>query len=318
MKKRLRTAVIGVGKMGANHARVYTDMDGCDLVGVYDADRGRARSLADQLKCTAFQTLTSLYRAELDAVTVAVPTSLHADAVVDAFANGLNVLVEKPIASTLDEAEGMIEAAEAAGKALMVGHIERFNPAVLAVKDSVAPEDIISINIVRVGPRPPRIKDAGVIIDMAVHDIDLVLYLTGQPVEAVHCVASSHFDLFEDTASILLRMAGGASAQITANWITPYKAREIQVITAEKLLRANLLTQHLQEASRYEGDDMSYLVRDRYVRHREPLRSQLQAFLDCVRNDATPPISGEDGLRVLDVAIQAVSQKQITPLRVAS
>jgi len=318
MEKRLRTGVIGVGKMGANHARVYHELDGCDLVGVYDADRGRARQLAKALGCRAFPTLTGLYHAGLDAVSVAVPTSLHAEVVVDAFTNGLHILVEKPIASSLEEAAFMIDAAEKANRTFMVGHIERFNPAVLAVKEAVAPDDIISVNVVRVGPRPPRIKDAGVIIDMAVHDIDLVHYLTEKHVEAVHCVSSSHFDVFEDTASILLRMAGGASAQITANWITPYKAREIQVVTAEKLLRANLLTQHVQESSRFDGDDMSYVVRDMYVRHREPLRSQLQAFLGAVRGGMAPPITGEDGRRVLDVAIQAVSQKQITPLRVAS
>lgn len=313
----IKTGVVGVGSMGAHHARVYAELDESELVGVCDLSRERTAEVTRSLGCRGFHDPEDLLRAGVEAVTVAVPTSQHAAVAGWFLERGVDVLVEKPIAPTVAEAESLIARARAHERVLMVGHIERFNPAVQAIKAAVAPEDIISINIMRVGPRPPRIKDAGVIIDMAVHDIDLVHHLTEQRVEEVFCVTSSHFDLYEDTASILLRTVGGASAQLTANWITPYKAREIQVVTAERLVRANLLTQHVQEASRYENDSQSYLVHDIYVRHREPLRSQLEAFLDAVRTRTHPPVSGEDGLRVLEVALRAAAYKRNAAVQAA-
>ncbi len=317
MERKIKTGVVGVGNMGAHHARVYAALDGSELVGIYDADEARAGEVAARLGCRAFASLSDFLGAGIEAASVAVPTSLHGDVAGVMLAQGVDVLVEKPIAATLAEADAMIRTALHHERVLMVGHIERFNPAIQAIKASVAPDEIISINIVRVGPRPPRIKDAGVIIDMAVHDIDLVHHLTEQRIEEVYCVTASHFDPYEDTASILLRTEGGASAQLTANWITPYKAREIQVVTAERLVRANLLTQHVQEASRYGEDSRSYLVHDVYVRHCEPLKSQLEAFLEAVRHRTVPPVTGEDGRRVLDVAVRAASYKRGTTVQAA-
>lgn len=318
MRKVIRTGVIGIGKMGANHARIYATMPGSHLVGIYDPDLARARACAEACGCTAFDTVEALIAAGVEAVSVAVPTSKHRDVVCHVLALGAHVLVEKPIASTVEEAEEMIRTAGRRGRLLMVGHIERFNPAITAIRDSVGSEEIITINIVRVGPRPPRIKDAGVIIDLAVHDIDLVRYLTGQQVTDVYCVSSAHGDVYEDTASILLRTERGVSAQLTVNWITPYKAREIQVITPNRLVRANLLTQHVQSASRYSAEDGSYLVHDLYVPYQEPLRAQLAAFLDAVRRGEAPPVTGEDGLRTLEVALRAAACRTDSILRCAS
>jgi hypothetical protein len=307
MKRTIRTAVIGVGSMGANHARVYAELDHCELVGVYDAAPAIAQQRAAQFHCSAFSSLEALHDAGVEAVTVAVPTTSHADVVLMALRQGLHVLVEKPIAASLAEAEHMVRVANSYRRVLMVGHVERFNPAIEAIRQAVDPAEILAINIMRVGPLPPRIRDAGVIIDLAVHDIDLVHHLTQDTVEAVYCVSSSSIARYEDAASILMRMSGGASAQITTNWVTPYKAREIQVITADKLVRANLLTQHVQACSRFSEDAGSYLVRDVYVRHQEPLRCELEAFLEAVRTGQQPPITGEDGARVLDVALRAVA-----------
>lgn len=305
----LRAGVIGLGKMGANHARVYSEMDAVDLVGVFDVEPSRARDGARKFGCRAFASLEELYGAGLDLVTVAVPTTLHADVAVHALDQGLHVLVEKPIASTREEALQMIAAAQRADRKLMVGHIERFNPAVQAIKKLVAPADIISINLVRVGPLPPRIKDAGVIIDLAVHDIDLAQYFFESRPESVYCVRSSNVTQLEDTASILLEMRPGAAAQITANWVTPYKSREIKVITPDRLIQGDLITQQVQEFSRYT--DAGYLVRDVFVRQHEPLRAELDAFVACIADGLDPAVSGQDGLDVLDVALLAGSQHDI-------
>jgi predicted dehydrogenase len=305
MTKILRTAVIGVGEMGQHHARVYAEAERCQLVGVYDADPARAGAIASCYGCGPFRTLEELFGAGLDAVSIAVPTTSHAAIAIQALERGLHVLVEKPLAATLDEALAVMRAAEASRRKLMVGHIERFNPAVQAIKAAVQPGAIISINIIRVGPLPPRIKDAGVVKDLAVHDIDLVRFLTESDVEAVHAVTSSTLARHEDSASILLRTAGGVGAQLTTNWITPFKSREIQVITADKLIKADLLTQQVKAFSRFSGHDQSYIVRDLKVRQREPLRSQLEAFLGAVAGDGPVPIGGDDGLKALAVAIQA-------------
>ncbi len=306
---KVRTAVIGLGKMGANHARVYSEMDCATLVGVFDVNRARAVEGAGTYGCRAFATLDEVFEAGVDAVTVAVPTTLHGEISIAALERGMHVLVEKPIAATREEATEMIRVARRFGRKLMVGHIERFNPAVQAIKARVSPEEIISINLMRVGPLPPRIKDAGVIIDFGVHDIDLVHFLCESQPKTVYCVRSSNLSQMEDSASILLEMRGGAAAQITANWITPYKAREIQVITAERLIKGNLITQQVQEYSRYTSD--GYVVQDVSVRRHEPLRAELASFLESIIQDGPTSVTGSDGLRALDVATQASTYRQL-------
>jgi len=309
MASKIKVAVIGVGVMGANHARVYSEMPEVELVGVFDEDSKRARAIADLNKCRMFSGLEECLQSGVEAVTVAVPSSLHKEIVVQSLRRGIHTLVEKPIAGTLEDADCILETARTSGAKLMVGHIERFNPVVQALKAMFKKGDIISINIVRVGPLPPRIKDVGVIIDLGVHDIDLVRYLTQDDIEDVYCVKSSNVVKFEDTASLMLRMKGGGSAQITTNWITPFKAREIQVIAKDKFVRGNLLTQHVQEFGRFSAEDQSYMVRDVYVKQEEPLRKELEAFANSIRNNLIPPITGLDGYEALKTAVHATLKK---------
>src|SRR5260370_39509315 len=177
-KEALRVGVVGAGVMGSNHARVLAGLPGVHLVGVADplpAHRKRATDLTD---CRTFAGLDELSAEGVQAVTIAAPTHLHREIALAAIARKIHVLVEKPIASTVEEGREIVSAAERAGVTLMVGHVERFNPAVAAIKQAISGEDILSIAITRVGPFPPRMSNVGVVIDLAVHDIYLIRWFT--------------------------------------------------------------------------------------------------------------------------------------------
>jgi predicted dehydrogenase len=316
MNEVIRTAVIGVGAMGRHHARVYREMDGTELVGVYDVDEYQASAVATANGAYAFNSIEELLVAGIDAVTIAVPTTQHADMAIRAMEAGIHVLVEKPIAGSLRDATDMMDSARLNDRLLMVGHIERFNPAIRTLSAKVAPEDVLAVNIIRVGPRPPRIKDAGVIIDLAVHDIDLAFFLTGRATDDVFAVTSSMPMEHEDTASILLRLAGGIAVQLTANWVTPYKSREVQVITQEKLFKADLINKTVQAFSRSSSGG-GYTVEDLPVLVEEPLTAELTAFVHSVRYGLPAPVSARDGIRALEVAVRATGFKHTRLQRAA-
>jgi predicted dehydrogenase len=300
----LRVGVIGAGVMGALHARVYSEMKGVRLVGVADVDPRRAEDVAARHDTRPFADHCALFDTRLDAVSVCVPTSLHMEVTLQAIDRGVSVLVEKPIAATLEEADQIINAAQRAGIALMVGHIERFNPAVTALKQAIAGHHLISLSMTRVGPIPPRVSDVGIIVDLAVHDIDLAHYITGAEFDQVVAFTAVPQSGREDTALLLFRMASGVLVQIQANWLTPYKVRRIQAAAREILVDADLLSQQVRTFGGYQLDG-SYTTRDVPVRMSEPLRAELEAFLDAVVGRAPPAVTGDDGRRALDVALRA-------------
>ncbi len=174
----LRVGVIGAGVMGSNHARVLAGLPEVTLVGIVDPlAEHRARAIA-LVGCRAFATLDELLAEGVDAVTIAAPTHLHHEIALTCIAQNVHILVEKPVASTVEEGNDIVNTARQAGVTLMVGHVERFNPAVVAIKQAISGEDILSIGITRVGPFPPRMSNVGVVIDLAVHDIDLIRWFT--------------------------------------------------------------------------------------------------------------------------------------------
>ncbi|HEX9212076.1 MAG TPA: Gfo/Idh/MocA family oxidoreductase, partial [Bradyrhizobium sp.] len=190
-KAGLRVGVIGAGVMGSNHARVLAGLPGVSLVGVVDPSPAHRARTAELASCQGFETLDQLFAAGVDAVTIAAPTHLHHEVALACIAKNIHVLVEKPIASTVAEGREIVAAAQKAGVTLMVGHVERFNPAVAAVKQAIAGEDILSIAITRVGPFPPRMSNVGVVIDLAVHDIDLIRWFTESDIVEVQPQLSS-------------------------------------------------------------------------------------------------------------------------------
>ncbi len=315
---RLKAAVIGVGSMGRNHARVYNTLSEVSLVGVADADLGIAREVAAQyggLATTDFEHLLDEQRPDL--VTIAVPTADHLAVAEAVIARGIHLLIEKPIAYSVSEGEAIIAAAEAAGVRLMVGHIERFNPAITALKAHLSAGElgrVFQIEARRQGPFPARVRDVGVVIDLAVHDLDVMRYVTGSEVVRVYAeterrIHSSH----EDLLTGLVRLADGTVGSLTVNWLTPTKIRQLDVIGEQGMFRVDYLTQDLyffENATRVSEDWPWRVLRGvsegRMIRYvvakREPLRAELESFVAAVRGEIPVPVTGADGLAALRLA----------------
>jgi UDP-N-acetylglucosamine 3-dehydrogenase len=302
----LRVGVVGVGVMGSNHARVLAEFPGVVLAGVADPDRKQAHVVGGTLGCPALSSVDELLDRGVDAVTVAAPTHFHRDIALACIERGVHVLVEKPIASTVAEGEDIIAAARRAGLTLMIGHVERFNPAVEAIADAIRDEDILSIAITRVGPFPPRMSNVGVVIDLAVHDIDLICWFTGSEITEVQPQLSNAIADREDIALLQFRTASGVLAHINTNWLTPFKARTVHVATRRKYVIGDLLTRQVTECYGFQPDG-SYSMRHLSVGHAEPLRAELMAFVKAIRDSAPPPVTGEDGVASLAIAIQCLN-----------
>jgi predicted dehydrogenase len=313
----LRVGVVGVGVMGSNHARVVSELPGVKLVGVADPDRKRCDQVARTLGCASFADADALMRQGVDAVTIAAPTHLHRDIAIDCAARGIHILVEKPIASTVEESRAVVAAARRAGVTLMVGHVERFNPAVQSIKRAIKDQDILSIAITRVGPFPPRMSNVGVVIDLAVHDIDLIRWFTDSEIVQIQPQTSSAVAEREDIALLQFRTASGVLAHINTNWLTPFKARTVHIATRDKYVIGDLLTLQVTECFGFQPDG-SYSMRHLSVGYAEPLRSELVAFVNAIRSGEPPAVTGEEAVAALEVAIRCLegrSAEAVAPPR---
>ena len=315
----IKVAVIGVGSMGRNHARVYWEMPSLDLVGVADSSEPAVTQIAKRYNTRAYTDYRCLLdEQQPDAVTIAVPTAYHLQISLDVIERGINLLIEKPIAFSIDEGNRIIQAAKTAGVKLMIGHIERFNPAVIALKQHLASGElgrVFQIDAHRQGPFPARISDVGVVIDLAVHDLDIMRYITGAEVTRVYAETERRIhSQYEDLLTGLIRLSDNSIGTLAINWLTPTKIRELYVTGECGMFRVDYLTQDLYffenvVANGQEWDNMRILRgvgEGRMIRHmiakKEPLRAEQEAFLSSVQNNAEPPVTGSDGLRALELA----------------
>jgi UDP-N-acetylglucosamine 3-dehydrogenase len=301
-----KVGVIGGGAMGQHHIRIYNEMKDVDLVGICDTDRNRAISLANSYNTTPFFDHKELLKKELDAVSVVVPTTLHYSVAMDIIDSGTHLLVEKPIADTLENADKMIHAARDSNVKLMVGHIERFNPAVAKLKeivDSGMLGKIVSISSRRVGPFNPRIRDVGIIMDLGVHDIDVISYIYGKKINEVYTIAGKDIHSFEDHASILLRCDSNLSGMVETNWLTPHKIRNLTAIG----LKGVAYLDYIKQTVELHDEDW---IQTAKVEQKEPLKNELEHFINAVKND-TPIISnGETSRHALEAAMAAIESYQ--------
>lgn len=317
----MNVAVIGAGAIGKHHARVFSAMAGARLVAVCDANEGTAADVAQKHGATPYADHTTMLEKERPrAVSIAVPTPLHRSIALDALARGCDILIEKPIAMTEAEAREILDASKAAGRRVMVGHVERFNPAVIALKERLRRNDvgkILHMEARRQGPFPERMQgDIGVVVDLAVHDIDIMRFVTGDEVERVYGETMSCIEgKGTDVLSGLVRMRSGIIGTLNINWVTPTKIREFSVIGEKGMIAVNYLTQELtffENASANSGTwepldilrgvSEGHMVRDAIVRH-EPLAAELEAFIAALRDGRDMPVSGEDGIIALRIAL---------------
>jgi UDP-N-acetylglucosamine 3-dehydrogenase len=320
--QKLRVAVIGVGAMGRNHARVYSELPDVELVGAVDSFVATAQSVAMRYGCAAYTDYQRMLDEKRpDAVSVAVPTVYHLEVAQHLASRGIHLLIEKPIAFSVEEGQQIIHAAEKAGVCLAIGHVERFNPAVIALKDRLAQGElgrIFQMDARRQGPFPARVNDVGVVIDLAVHDLDIMRYVSGADIIRVYAeterrIHSTH----EDMVSGLVRLDNGAVGTLTINWLTPTKIRELWVTGERGMFRVDYLTQDLYffenaivgESGWETLQHLRGVSEGRMIRHvvnkKEPLRAELDAFLASVRGERPVAVTGADGLRALQLA-QAV------------
>ncbi|MBZ6495748.1 Gfo/Idh/MocA family protein [Natrinema longum] len=299
----IRAGVVGVGSMGENHARVYDELPTVDLVGVSDRDDEIADRVADAFDTESLPFETLLERCE--AVTVAVPTAAHADVVSTCLEAGVHVLVEKPIAETVDQGERLAEQAREAGLVLQVGHIERFNPAVQTVGALIDDLDVIAIEAQRLGPPIDRTTTDNVSFDLMVHDVDVVGSLLGERPRSVAAVGTENGQYATATIEY-----SDAVATVTASRVTQKKVRKLTVTARECLVEVDYLEQsvliHRDSYPTYLSDDGQPRYRHESVVERprvdtgEPLRNELESFVEAVRTGSEPTVTAEDGIQALE------------------
>ena len=304
----MKVGVIGCGFWGKNHARIYNDLDTAELVAVSDLNEQSACSLGERYGADHYGNVGALLkRNDVEMVSICTPTVTHADIALAAMEAGKHVLVEKPMTSTVAEAESLIAAAEKAGVKLTVGFVERFNPGVIEALRLVREGkigDIILARAHRVSRYPLRISDVGVVKDLAIHDADIVRQLFGEEPETVYATAGNLVHSFEDYANIVLRFPGNRSAFIETNWLTPHKIRRLILTGSEGLITVEFITQEVT----VEDDEGRYQP---YLEPREPLTLELESFVEAILEDKPPAVSGEDGLKALRICEAALESARI-------
>ena len=303
----VRAGVVGVGHLGYHHARNYAALDGVTLAGVVDTDPARAAKAAEDFNTASYSSIRELVRAGVDAVSVAVPTTAHHAVAMELLAAGVDVLVEKPIASTSGEALEMVQAAAGHGRLLQVGHIERFNGAVMMLMGAVEAPRFIECH--RLSPYPSRGDDVSVVLDLMIHDLDIVLALAGSEVTTVDAVGVPVFSPYEDIANARLRFASGCVANLTSSRISVERMRKIRVFSGDAYLSTNYTEQEVLVYRKKPGPvppdvpAMQWITIDSLpVDREEPLKRELGSFVGCVRERRRPLVSGEDGLAALELA----------------
>ncbi len=321
MSQPLRAAVIGVGVMGANHARVYARMPQTTLVAVADLDENQRTRVARTYKARPYADYRRMLEKEdLDVVTIALPTHLHHQVAKETMAAGIHTFVEKPMADSVTAAQDMIATSRQHDVLLGVGHIERFNPAVIALKERLMEGQlgtIYQIHARRIGPFPPRVKDVGVVFDLATHELNIMEYITGAGIRSITAVTKQTLhDSHEDMVSSIMRFDDGVIGMIDINWLTPTKIRLLSVLGERGMFRVNYLTQELWFYENRSAQDHwlglvtvgvteGSVIKYELTRV-EPLRAELETFVEAVLHGHNGLVNGEEGLRAVFLAEQVL------------
>lgn len=318
MNEPLRAAVIGVGAMGQHHIRVYREIQGVELVGFADADERQCATLSQRYSVRGYHEFHQLLDdARPNLLTVAVPTALHSEIASEAIRRGIHVLIEKPITETEADGQALIKLAQEHGVILAVGHIERHNPAISMLKRIIEENrlgTIFQMHAQRVGPFPARIRDVGVVLDLATHDIDILCHLAGGvPVRVFAETQQNIHSTREDMINGVMRFANGITATLEVNWLTPTKSRRLSVLGAAGMYEVDYITQDLtyyengaaledfRSLQLLRGVSEGRMIRER-VEKREPLRLELEDFVGAVREGRAPRVTGRDSLTALRIA----------------
>jgi UDP-N-acetylglucosamine 3-dehydrogenase len=302
--KKLGVAVIGTGFWGKNHARVYKELESTELIAVCDVNPERAKNIADQFGVKPYtNTSKMLKNRRIGAVSICTWSTKLAREALRSLKMKKHVLVEKPMATNTKQAKKLLEIAEENSVCLTVGFLMRFIPGLKRIKEAVARKkigDMVCATAKRVSQWPERIGDIGVVKDTAIHDIDIMKYLTNEDPAGVYAkTGNMRHKKFEDYAQIMLTYEDGKSAFIESNWLTPYKTRKLIITGSEAIMKLDYITQELWIERQKKTIQPKY-------KFKEPLKLELQHFVNCIINNETPIISGLDGFKALKIAEAAL------------
>lgn len=302
--KKLGVAVIGTGFWGKNHARVYKELELTNLIAICDTNADRAKLIADQYGVKAYTDSTLMLKdPEIQAISVCTWSTMLAQEALKGLNAEKHVLVEKPMATTTEQAQTLLKTAKANDLHLTVGFLMRFIPGLQQIRDAVATKkigELVSATAKRVTQWPERSGDVGVVKDTAIHDIDVMRFISGEEPTSVYAkMGSMRHRQFEDYAQIMLTFENGKTAFIETNWLTPYKIRTLNVTGSEAIMRLDYNSQELWIENAKES------LQPR-IPFEEPLKAELKHFAECVLEDKKPMITGEDGYKALQIALAAM------------
>jgi len=295
---KIRCGVVGTGYLGQHHARIYAALEACDLVGIVESDDARAAEICEAHSCARFESLEALAEA-CDAVSVVVPTDHHRNVAVPLLEGGCHLLIEKPLCTSLVEAEDILSAAKAAGRIVQVGHIEHYNPVMGYLENAVTKPQFITAD--RLAPFNPRGTEVGVVLDLMIHDLGVILALVRSPIKQVDAVGVNVLSNSEDIANARITFENGCVANINTSRVSMKKVREIRVFQPANYLSLDFMNQS-GHFLRKEGPE---LVREEIpIEKDEPLKLELASFLQVVKDAGQPKVGAELGKSALELAIQ--------------
>lgn len=307
MAMSVKVGVVGVGAIGRNHARIYSELESADLVCIYDANEEHAEAIAAEFGTEAVSSLEELV-SRVDAVSISTPTVTHREIATALLEAGKHVLVEKPISDSVDDAKAMIDLAQKKGLVLQVGHIERFNPVMSQLEARLDSPKFIECH--RLSPFPQRSLDIGVVLDLMIHDLEIVLHLVNSPIDSIDAVGIPVLTRREDIANARIRFENGCVANITSSRISPERMRKIRVFQGDAYLS---LDYQDQSGWIYRKDGMEIAREEVMVEKDEPLKCELAAFVDCAAAGSQPKVSGQQGAAALDVALEITRLIESSP-----
>lgn len=301
-KKKIKCGVAGVGYLGKNHARIYTDLENAELVGIYELDDARAEEACELYKCKRFSSLEELGKA-CEAVSVVVPTDRHCEVALPLLAAGCHLLIEKPLCVSLEEASKILKVAKERKRVIQVGHIEHYNPVMNFLESFVQKPRFITAD--RLSPFNPRGTEVGVVLDLMIHDIGVILQLVQSPVAKIEAIGVSVLTPHEDIANARITFENGCVANLNTSRVSLKKLREIRVFQPFKYLSLDFMN---QKGHTLTKDGIELKQEEVPIERGEPLKIEIEAFVNCIQKGLDPKVTGQLGKTALEVAIEITQQ----------
>ncbi len=295
---KIRCGVVGTGYLGQHHARIYSDLDACELAGIVEQDDTRAAEICEKYNCRRFDSIQAL-AANCDAVSVVVPTDRHFEVAIPLLEDGCHLLIEKPLCTSLKEAEAILKAAKATNRIIQVGHIEHYNPVMSYLEKAVSAPRFITAE--RLAPFNPRGTEVGVVLDLMIHDLGVILALVRSPIKRVDAVGVNVLSKSEDIANARITFENGCVANINTSRVSTKKVREIRIFQSSNYLSLDFMNQ----CGHFLRKEAVELVREEIpIEKDEPLKLELMSFIEVVRHAGQPKVGADLGKSALELAIQ--------------